>query len=400
MAAVSLASLVSVVTQPSALATELTIATALGLPVTAWQPVGVASTILGINAQVVANYSATINLIAQGGYASYAALMVDAFGNPITTWMDLRCIDQYNVTRIPATQASVSSLGFSVTNHSGSTIGPYAAGTQHYVNPTTGTTYHNTSAVGSILNNATLGVAITADLAGSSGSSGPGAISQLATPVIGVSCTNSLSVIGTDAESNSAYLVRCQAKLGALSPNGPSQAYYFVATSMLDPTQQWYNASVSAPVTRVTSVSAPAQVTSYLANASGGLGTTDSALVASAIQAFVVPLGTTATTLGATNVVIPVTYTAYIPGSASVTSAALTSQIATALGNYFATLPIGGLNDATLGVVPWSAILAVIKTANPAITSVTLTFPTGDTALTKTQVAVLGTIAATIVATS
>jgi hypothetical protein len=75
------------------------------------------------------------------------------------------------------------------------------------------------------------------------------------------------------------------------------------------------------------------------------------------------------------------------------------TAISDALAVYFETLPIGGVTDASPHVIPWSALLSIIRTALPGITSATLALPTGDVTLTATEVAVLGTITPTVVFT-
>lgn len=275
MPATTLNELVTPIDAASALTTELSIATGLGLPVTAWQPLGIGRSILGINAQIVSGYSSTINLIAQGGYLTYAALMVDASGVPITSWMDLVGQNVYNVTREEASFAEAESTGFSVTNSSSTPQGPYSPGALHFENPVTGKTYTNTGTVtlvGSGTNGGVTPLAIIADEAGSASSSGVGTITSIVSPTLpNCTCTNSAALVGTDAESNGAYETRCLAKLGALSPNGSAQAYYFVATSITDATQPFYNAGVLTAITRCTVVTAPGEVNVYIANAAGAV---------------------------------------------------------------------------------------------------------------------------------
>jgi hypothetical protein len=398
---VSLLDLVTVQTQPQALASELQIATTIGLPVTAWQTVGIALSILETNAQIASNFSGTIAIIAQGGYASYAALMVDPTGVPITTWMDLISLDNYNNTRIPAVFAAVDSTGFSVTNSSGTTPPTFQIGQLIVSNPTTGAQYANTAAA-TLTAGMTTPVAIAALVAGAASTCGTNAITNIVKPILGCSCTNSKALVGFDAETNAALLRRDKAKLGALSPNGPSQAYYFVATSILDPTQRFYNAALSSPITRVLTLSSPARVDVYVANASppvaGTVGpdTGDLGIVDAAIQAWCVPLGTTAIVHAAVQVTINITYTVYVPTASGLSAANVKSQISAALATYFAGLPIGGVTGATTNIVPWSELIAVIGRAVPQANAIALPTPTGDTPIGTTQVPKLGTITATV----
>ncbi len=271
MPATTLDALVTPITPASALSTELTIATAQNLAVTAWQPLGVGRTILTINANVISQYSSTINLIAQGGYLSYAAIMVDAQGTPITTWMDLVGQNNYNVTRIQASFAQIDSSGFSVTNSSATPQGPFSAGALHFENPVTGKTYTNAGTI-TIAGSTTTALAIIADQVGSASTSGVNTVTSITSPTLpSCTCTNSKALVGADAETNAEYEVRCEAKLGELSPNGASQAYFFVATSITDSTQRFYNAGVSEPITRCTVVTNAGEVDVYIAAANGAV---------------------------------------------------------------------------------------------------------------------------------
>ena len=108
MTAVTLGQLVTPATFDDALANELEIAAGLGLPTTSWQPIDPIRTIYTTMGQVVSDYSNTVSLIAQGGYASYAATIpgesggnVDADGYD-TDWMDLVSVEMFNVSRIEA----------------------------------------------------------------------------------------------------------------------------------------------------------------------------------------------------------------------------------------------------------------------------------------------------------
>lgn len=231
---VLLSSLVVPATQVNALGVELAIAQGLGLPVTAWQPLGVARTILATNATIVSQYSQTVSFLAQGAYASYAALMVDSFGNPITTWMDLRSVDQYNVPRIQATQASGN---VPVTNTSGIAYSYSPNNPLHFQNPGgTNQTYTSlTSGTISASSTATSVVVVQADAAyiGAAGTVGSGTTLTLLTPLAGVTVQPlTASLVGSNAETNAALLARCQNKLGSLSPNGASQAYVYIVDSL------------------------------------------------------------------------------------------------------------------------------------------------------------------------
>jgi hypothetical protein len=266
---ITLAELVTPASASDVLATELSLATQLNLPVTSWQPLDPSRTLLQISASLSAATSAVIAQIAQGGYASYAALMPagtsiynDGAGY-LTTWMDLRCVDQYNVARV---EPSAASGPIPVTN-STATAQTYVAGQLHFQHPTSGATYTNTAA-GTISASTTSTIEVVADAAyiGQIGTLAAGLTAIMLTPFPGVTTTaQAVALIGTAIETNFHYLARCEAKLGALSPNGADQAYLFVAASL--------------PVFG-TSIQPPSDIADYAASTVASIATAATALLA------------------------------------------------------------------------------------------------------------------------
>lgn len=285
MTSPTLASLVTPAMQASALSQELEIAQSLGLPTSSWFPLDPSRTILQVQAGVISSYSQTVALIAQGGYLSYAALMIDVNGAPITSWMDLVSINNYNVTRIPAALAAGSVL---VGNASGTTYTYSPNQPLHFQHPVSGATYTTTGSGTIAGGGSNVPVLIQADaaFAGHVGTAAAGVTLILLTPLTGVTVVPlTASLIGSDAETNAALLLRCQNKLGSLSPNGAPQAYQYVATSLpvfgsILPDGTQFNAptssnpyGVKAAVTRSETVLnfATGIVDLYVANAAGGL---------------------------------------------------------------------------------------------------------------------------------
>jgi len=380
----TLDSLVTPITPAEALASELTQAALLGLDTTAWQPVSPSRTILELNAQIISGYSGYVNLIAKGGFASYAATITDINGGEVTSWMDLVSEQVYATTRIPATRAVVS-----MTLTSASVMGPYSAGQIIIANVSTGAQFANENAVNLAIGANTIQFA--ALLAGSGSSSGVGTLTVFVTPLVGVTSTNALAAVGTDAEGNVALLARDLAKLGTLSPNGPSKAYYAVATGMLDPLQPWYDPTLSSAITRVVTFAGAAAVGCVIANASGAVGLGDLALVNAQIQEWCVPLGTVAVVATADDLIIPITATMYVPTSAGLTAPAVIASATSALTSYLAAINIGGVTGATNNIIPYSEILATIA-RSVTTTAVTLVAPAADVPLAVTDVGVLGLV--------
>jgi hypothetical protein len=398
--AVPLSELVTPLDADEVMAQQLQIATAQGLVVTAWQPLSVARAIYQTNAIMIANYSINITTIAACGFASFAATL-DSF-----IPLDLVSEQVYRVTRIPASSATCDNTGFSVTNASGSSYGPFAAGQLIFSNPVTGKEYVNAENAVTITAGVTTGVALIAKEPGAAYTTGPNTITNLVKPLVGCTCNNTAALVGADAETNAQLFARDIAKLSSLSNLGAANAYYYFATSILDPTVPFYDANLSQPVTRVKVVSAPARVQVYLANASGPLSGPDVAIVDAVFQAWAVPSGITTTTNAAGSASVNIVSTCYIPAAAGLTTLAVQNAVSLALTTYFENLQIGGTTDANPNVVPIGAIGGIIFAAivelslsNAANMSVTLTTPATDVPVASTAVPVLGSLTTNVVFT-
>ncbi len=384
----SLGSLIKGVSPANALTNILTIAADLGLSTTSWGPLGAILTILETIATVVSEGSVEVSLIAQGGYASTAAAMVDSNGNPIATWMDLVGLDNYDAIRNPAVPASGLVAFSNITNVP---RGPFAAGAVHLRHPVTGATYSNTVAGEQIYGTGTpptpfysvMHFAADAAWSGASGTMTGGIVPALTTPYPGVSAValglhgSSPALVGTDAEVNAAFLARCRAKLQAIAPNGANGALVYVATT---PGLVALWGVVSAPITRARRYLdvASGVVYLYLANADGPALTGDAAVVQLAETALAQPTGMNLVCVSAINasiVVAALIYTTnFAPGQDSLAASATAA--------YFASLSIGGTNLAVEGVVPISGILNAIQEAlPPGVTGINLAAPTTNAVL-------------------
>lgn len=386
----TLAQLVQVVTASNAYQSILSIANTLGLQTSAWAPLGMARTIMSTMSQVVASASSYVNLIAQGGYATTAAAMTDANGNPITTWMDLVSAEQYGNTRNPAVAAS------GVIGLANAQSVPYGIeiGALHFKNPA-GATFSN-SAFAEIFGNAGSSIpfnsfiAVVADVPGL-GTTANGQYLSLTTPLAGVTVLplgfpgSSTSLVGTPAESNQALLSRDILKLGSISPNGAAFGLVYIAET---PAIIALFGVVSAPITRAQESFDPLAgiVYLYIANSGGAATTPDAAIVQAAEQALATPTGLTLSVLPATNVFIVVQAIIYVIGQAG----SIANQAQTNVQLYFSLLPIGGTNGSVLGEVPRTGITASIQAAAQlAITEIDYISPLVNTVLSPGQVPVL-----------
>lgn len=414
---ITLADLVSPATQADVLALELQIATTLGLQTSTWQPLDPSRTILQINATLVSQYSAYANFLAQGGFASYAAEMVDSSGAPVTSWMDLISNDNYNLPRIQATAAA----GPVPYNNTGANTYSYSPNSPlKFQNPIAPNATYTSTGSGSIApGTGTVNIQADAAYVGAAGIAGVGTTLILLTPKSGVSIQpQTVALVGAPQETNAALLVRCQAKLSTLSalsqlaaligtttpvpaaPGGASGAYYFVATTIPQgsvASAVWPYA-VTSPITRVgvTAVGG-GLVDVYVANAAGSPPAGDVTAVNAAIQALVVPQGARALVVAAANTTIPVSYTVYVRSAANITPSTVQANIASALTSYFTQLPIGGVLINGNGVVPIDAIIGTIFGANAGTVDVTLSAPVADVLVPSSAVPVIGAVTGQVV---
>lgn len=363
----------------------LDLADALELETSTWHPGDPERTLLEIVAQKASDLTTLWVAVAEGGLLDYAK----------GGFLKLLARNVYGVDFIPATFAS----GKITLTKVGAGSDVIAAGDLTFQNSTTQKTYRNTSG-GTLTSAATLELDILAEEIGTDSNSGATEIDTLVTTLLGVSVSNATAVIGSDEEKDEPLRQRCRDALGALSPNGPAAAYAFVAKS----TKRADGVVVDINRVRVSDDSATGEVDVVLASPSGAPIAGDVTLVEDAIQTSVVPLAVTATIVGATEVAVPITYTAFVPSDATVTNEEIEDAIAASLEEYFSTLlPIGGFEKVPGAGKVWADLVrGRIATARPdpdlpsPIFSVTLAAPAADVALTSSQVAVLGTVTPTI----
>lgn len=353
-----------------------------GVDVTNWKPGAVVRTIISGVALVIASLSALISVGTKAGFLSLSS----------GDWLTLVAHYVYGVDRILATFASGT---LTLTNVSGN-VYTVAAGDFQVKSSLTGALFHNTSAF--VLNaSSSLTIPIAANDAGSASTAFIGEIDTLVTMLTGVTCSNPVSLVGTDDEEDAALQTRCSEKLGSLSPFGPADAYAFAARNATR------TDGTNVGVTRVNlTKDGFGNVNVYVATPSGGVSGTsttgDLGAVNAAIQTNAAPLAVTASVFSATPNVIPITYELWMYGNAGMTLATLQTTIATALADFFAVEPIGGdVADTLPGKVWHSALETEISSAVKGIFRVSITSPTGDVSIATNEVPQLGTITVTAI---
>ncbi len=378
----TLADLMTAETRATIYAKGLAIATAVGLNVTSW--------VTGDPTRSYYHHIAeSLSFLEQRIVSFIAAGFLDFAGatEPASTWLVLLAAQVYGYTAREATYASASAC-VTLTNGGGGQY-PLPAGRLRVKNSSTGATYHNTSD-GILLSGVgqTATFDMVADVAGSDSSSGVGEIDELVTTLPLVTCANTVALIGADAESAASIVAGCRAKLGALSPNGPWDAYVYVATSAA------LTGTTGITKARSFGDSDTGDVLVYVAGPSGAVAGADVTAADTAIDTWATPVCVSVTVASATGLTQAITYTKKLRAGVGKTVAEIKADDEVALEALFAAHPIGG---DTGGILAHSLIEATLQKAHAAhCYSVSVATPAADVALAESQVAVLGAITATV----
>lgn len=349
---------------------------AVGLSTTSWKPLGMSRTIVAVIAAVLAGYTRVVSVLVR------STLLDLADGDGLT----VLAYYVYGVLRILATQAT----GDVVLTNAGGGVYDVDPGDLVVRNVDTNALYSNVSAfhLGAL---GTATVTVRALEAGSAGSALATKITQFSTPLLGVTVSNPAALLAVDEELDEPLRVRCRESLGALSPNGPREAYAYVAKSAVRAD------GTSVGVNRVsTTVSSPtAEVGVLVATPSGavpgtlGDASTDLGLVEKLVLELVEPLGVTATLDTATNITVAVTSDVYIRTSSNLTDLEVQTAVEAQLVRFFQTVPIGGFPGGLLFV---DGLRGEVRVAVPLAYHATISAPASDVAIAADQVAVPGVI--------
>lgn len=363
----------------------LTNAADLGLATTSWQPGSVVRTILAIVAQSLATESEVNVEPVKGGFGD----LQSSIG-----WTRLWSKQTYNVDAVLAQPAT----GYIDATNTSSTQYDIDPGDLIVAHSTTGKTYRNVEAISIPANGSLNNIAIMATEVGTGSNAAATFVTVVIAPSMdGVTISNPEAVLGSDDEGVTALVTRSRESQGALSPNGPKDAYnYVVKTPELCATGQ--------PITRAATVANPSTgaVTVYVATASGAPEASDVAICQTALDKSAEPWCVTATAVAATPLVIPVTYEVWVRSQK--TEAEIKSLIATALSEFFAAQDVGGtILPPDVGRVYGSAVnVAIATTEGAGILRATVTMSDidgdgdEDTDVAVGEVPVLGTVTGTV----
>lgn len=339
----------------------------LGIDTTVWKPGAVVRTMIAATSIMLSGLSQLTAAIARSGFLETAE----------GTWLELLAKNVYGVTKIKATFATGTGV---IANTSGG-IYVLSPGELQVTNQRTGATYVNVDPLTIPAVSSGILAALIAQQAGSTSTALVSDPMIVSTPLPGVTLTLATSLVGLDDELDPALRLRCQEKLGALSPNGPPDAYGFVARSAVRPDGS------PIGITRVrVSANGDGTIDLYVTNATGDLGVDDLVAVDLAIQTQAAPLSITVTTHAAVTVPLTVAAQVFLYRS-GLDNDTVSSMIAAELTDFFSSQPIGG----NIGAIHTAAIIAAIgrtSTQLP-IFRVILNQPALDFVMSTNQVAVM-----------
>jgi hypothetical protein len=350
---VSISTLFTVETASKIYATGLEIMAALGLPVTSWRADDPTRALAKFVANILSYRDLETQQFIRAGFLRTAT----------GAWKTLVASEMYGVDRDPATYATSSLL---LTNTGGGYF-EREAGDCTFKSGTGEVTYHNvddfilTSGPGT-----TVTIDVVCDVEGSAGNAAANAIDTIVSKLLEVEVTTSTQAVGQDEQSDDSLEDECLDSLGALSPNGPPDAYNSVVkneerTGVSDITRAWTVAD-----------SATGHVTVYVAGASGAVAGASVTAAQTAVELWATPGCITPTvanaTVDATDFEFDVSGTG-IPADYE-------DQLSDALGALLSAQPIGGLLAASALIALAHQLLVDNDVASP---SVALVLPAADT---------------------
>lgn len=358
----------------------------LGFPVTSWHSGAIPRTMNALFARMFAPWTSAMAALHAAGFLDYAERGL----------LTLLAKQVYDVDREPATFAP----GWVTLTNTGGGNYVLAARKARILNPTTKKLYTNVSAFTLGPLQTGLEVEVVALEAGSGSNAGPGGLSQLQTPLLGVTVTNAAALVGRDEESDPSVRLRCRAKLGALSPNGPKDVYDYVArtSELVD--------GVVVTRTRIIADSSTGDVRCILAGPSGPLSGGDVAKVQAAYNRLAGPQCIDPLAESASGVSVAVTSTVYVYNDANLDEAQVQALVLSHLTAWFATIPIGGFNAETLyrhQIQSQILRAGAAGAAEPPIFRADIAAPASDVTLNDGfdglagQVATLGTVTTNVV---
>lgn len=251
-------------------------------------------------------------------------------------WLTWLALYMYGVIKVGATFASGPIV---LTNNGGGSYS-FAPFTASFQDTVTKATYKNFDAISlSPGPGTTQTINVQADVAGAASNSAPGDLTTILTTMLGVTCTNLVPVLGSDAQSDDFIRLECWNAIAANSPYNATQALaYAVQTAV--------NSVSGLPVNinrwTISPSSHTGMVQVYVASPTGAPFSTDVTGVATKIAAIATPPSVVITTTACSPVSDTDALIVYVAGTPGLDAATVQLAIENALDDFFAAYPIGG----------------------------------------------------------
>lgn len=276
-----------------------------------------------------------------------------------------------------------------------------------YRNSADATVYTNADGTVTVGVGASVDLPIVAEIVGT-GSNAPGGVVTLTTTLVGCTALNADPILGNEREDADTYRARCRLAPARNSLGGPGNAFAYLAAKQADGTAllNALGAVVNITRTYVTTDSTVGEVNAWYASPTGAASAEDVTAANLNITgtAFGVPDCITFGP-GASGGIAAIETTVHVAGSVSVraragmTSAALQAAvkaaIVSALGDWFATVEIGGFDRVNgAGVVYTADLQSIARGAYPGLYDVVVSAPAAvTTAIALGHVATLDSVA-------
>jgi hypothetical protein len=343
----------------------LDLAKAVGLPVTSWRA--------GDPTRTAYRYLATVLATLEKGNSSYikSGFLSTADDDDYLT---LSASDVYGVDRVESTSSTPT---VTVHNGGGGFYNP-EAGDLTFKASSSGATFHCTSG-GSLLPGESLTLDLVADVGGSDSTVAVDEVDTLVTTLLGVTVTSSTASVGLDRQDGDSLKQDCRDTRGALSSNGPPDAYEFVVR------QSKLTGVSTITKSKSTHDSTTGHVTVYCGGPDGAVDSPSVAAAQTAIETWSTPLCMTPTAVSCTADATAISATI---SAEDIDTGALARMIA-ALDAFFLKLPIAGVGGATLRRSALQGeIYKALGIQNAAVTVIT---PAADATYLEGHVPVRGT---------
>jgi hypothetical protein len=370
---ISTTALFVAITAAQFLESGLAVARVLGLPVTSWRTGDPTRATFKFLAEALAEREGISVEFVKAGF------LHEASGD----WKTVVAKQVYGIDRVLATYATSTV----VLTNSGGGYYSKAAGEVTVRSAVSGKTYRSTNAI--VLNGlgSTASLEVTANESGTDSNALVDEIDEIVTTMLGVAVTSSTAAVAVDEQSDDELEIQCLATLGALSPDGPPDAYEYVVRN--------HDLTGEILITRAASTydSSTGDVTVYVAGTAGAVPGASVTLAQSAVEQWATPLCLTPTVVNSTASTQAVT--------ATVTGDGVPAGLQTSVANAYATalqaLRISTTERPT--ILSRSSIIALIHSLAVAgggsNISVSLTVPATDQTIAAGRVATAGAVSVT-----